>query len=642
MSEDTGSRAPKVPSWDGSADTFQSYCESALLYEQTTKFQDRYLAGPRLVGELQGAARRLVVGQRPDWVSFNGGVEHLLQHLRKCLGKPQVPELTELLSKYFKNSKRRQGELMGDYITRKCELYVRAQQAMLRVRPHHDRTSSRSPVDWAGNWHSQSRRTSVDSRASTDGGSENPIGEETQPAAPTASEAPSSNEGATTGQGSNWDQWGWQGYTSYWRGYSQYNWKWQSSDWQSTGSYVSQESQNLPELVPEFVQAWLLLQDAGLESQERNTVIVATQGDMTLQRVAQELRNQFADVDLKKRDTTRKYHGYAGEHLEVSDGEQSAPETAFNAEDELTAEGLALWSETEDEIQSALAAVQQAKRTLKNARERQKLAKQSRQYFRYSSSSRKADDRSREEKLTCLRCGKAGHKAAQCPASAPQSASSAEMAPFVCFAQDHSQEEMAWHAVTAARKVTTQEAMASGKAVIDCGATKSLGSVRALENLMQLSSHGVCQVDTQDRPVFGFGNSSEDRCVSTLHLKIQAGEKPGVMKIHALDRGSGPVLLSVATLKALGAILDFSDGTMVLRKVSDSRLLTLEESSTGHLLLPLTGDLLEGADQTAVPIPSLRSFLEQPRTSVRFDGVGDSVEPISESRVPCTNLLQTE
>ena len=406
MSEDTGSRAPKVPSWDGSADTFQSYCESALLYEQTTKFQDRYLAGPRLVGELQGAARRLVVGQRPDWVSFNGGVEHLLQHLRKCLGKPQVPELTELLSKYFKNSKRRQGELMGDYITRKCELYVRAQQAMLRVRPHHDRTSSRSPVDWAGNWHSQSRRTSVVSRASNDGGSENPIGEETQPAAPTASEAPSSNEGATTGQGSNWDQWGWQGYTSYWGGYSQYNWKWQSSDWQSTGSYVSQESQNLPELVPEFVQAWLLLQDAGLESQERNTVIVATQGDMTLQRVAQELRNLFADVDLKKRDTTRKYHGYAGEHLEVSDGEQSAPETAFNAEDELTAEGLALWSETEDEIQSALAAVQQAKRTLKNARERQKLVKQSRQYFRYSSSSRKADDRSREEKLTCLRCGR--------------------------------------------------------------------------------------------------------------------------------------------------------------------------------------------------------------------------------------------
>ena len=122
---------------------------------------------------------------------------------------------------------------------------------------------------------------------------------------------------------------------------------------------------------------------------------------------------------------------------------------------------------------------------------------------------------------------------------------------------------MAWHAVTAARKVTTQEAMASGKAVIDCGAAKSLGSVRALENLTQLSSHGVCQMDTQDRPVFGFGNSSEDRCVSTLHLKIRAGEKPGVMKIHALDRGSGPVLLSVATLKALGAILDFSDGTMV-------------------------------------------------------------------------------
>ena len=386
MSEDTGGRAPKVPSWDGSADSFQ--CEAALLYEQTTKFQDRYLAAPRLVGELQGAAKRLVVGQRPDWVSFNGGVQHLLQHLRRCLGKPQVPELTEL----FKNSKRKQGELMGEYITRKCELYVRSQQAMTRVRPHHDRSSNRAGLDWAGSWPGQSRRSSV-------GEAEAP--EEPQAAAPTAPESAPATEGSTSNQSSGgWGQWSWSGPSYSWGWQSQHSWSWQGYDWQQSNNCSSEDSLHLPELVPEFVQAWLLLQDAGLEPQERNTVLVATQGEMTLQRVAQELRNQFADVDIKKRDTTRKFHGYAGEHQEVSDDESPPPETAFNAETELNEEGLAIWSETEEEIQSALAAVQQAKRTLKNARERQKMVKQSRQYFRYSSSSRRShQDRGGEANL---------------------------------------------------------------------------------------------------------------------------------------------------------------------------------------------------------------------------------------------------
>ena len=108
MAQD-GAAKPRdgTPSWDGAADSFQSYCESALLYEQTMPYHKRYLVGPKLQSELQGAARRLVVGQAADWISFNGGVQVLLDHLRRCLGKPQVPELTELLSRYFKNSRRK-------------------------------------------------------------------------------------------------------------------------------------------------------------------------------------------------------------------------------------------------------------------------------------------------------------------------------------------------------------------------------------------------------------------------------------------------------------------------------------------------------------------------------------------------------
>ena len=640
MSEDTGGRQTKIPSWDGSSDAFQSYCEAALLYEQTTKIQDRYLAAPRLIGELQGAAKRLVVGQRPDWVSFNGGVSYLLQHLRRCLGKPQVPELTELLARYFKTSKRKHGELMGEYITRKCELYVRAQQAMNRMKPHHDRAELKSPGDWPGGWGPHSRRASTDSRASTDGGTEGGASEEPQAAAPTSATATASaaseNSGPTArtneDQGYAWSDWSWYGYGNSWSWQNQQSWSWQQSQpWGGQGYYTENPSGVLPELVPEFVQAWLLLQDAGLEALEKNTVIVATQGEMTLQRVAQELRNQFADVDLKKRDASRKYQGYAGEHLEGSDSERDVQETSFDAEAELTAEGYALWSETEGEIQGAMAALDQARRTLRGARERQKQVKQSRQYFRYGSGSRRSEGSSTKDgKIICLRCGKPGHKAAACTAEIPQ-ASAVEMAPFICYAQDSEPVEEAWSAQGSAHRPSTGDAVAAGKAVIDCGATKSLGSAQALEQMMRVSKLGVSQVDTVDRPVFGFGNSSEDRCISTLHLNIRAGGKPGVMKIHALNRGAGPILLSVATLKALNATIDFGEGTMVLKNVDNRKLLTLEETQTGHLLLPLAQDLLAGAQGTSMSIPSLSSYLAQEDSFVHQSGSvkGSSMNPSS-------------
>ena len=82
---------------------------------------------------LPGVARRHLVGKRPDWVSFDGGVRVLLDYARRHLGLPQVPEMTEYLSRYFKHGRRRRGESMGEYITRKSELYARTRQSMARV-----------------------------------------------------------------------------------------------------------------------------------------------------------------------------------------------------------------------------------------------------------------------------------------------------------------------------------------------------------------------------------------------------------------------------------------------------------------------------------------------------------------------------
>ena len=122
-----------VPQWDGDSVSFQDYEEQALQWEQGIPYHKRYLAGPKLVAELSGPARRYVMGKRPQWLSFNGGVLHLLQHLRECLGRPTIPETTEYLNKYFRHSRRRRFENMNTYITRKVEVYHRARQSLARV-----------------------------------------------------------------------------------------------------------------------------------------------------------------------------------------------------------------------------------------------------------------------------------------------------------------------------------------------------------------------------------------------------------------------------------------------------------------------------------------------------------------------------
>ena len=96
--------------------------------------------------------------------------------------------------------------------------------------------------------------------------------------------------------------------------------------------------------------------------------------------------------------------------------------------------------------------------------------------------------------------------------------------------------------------------------------------------------------------------------MSTAHLEVQANQRPGLLKVHALDQGSGPVLISIATLRSLGAIIDYEKDVAVFRKLDPTKLVKLERSAAGHQLLPLTDDLLSGARECKQAIPSLLEF----------------------------------
>ena len=299
-----------IPSWNGAAESFQAYQEAALLFEQTTPYQKRYLCGPKLQSALEGAALRLVVGKRPDWLSDNNGVTRLLEHLRSGLGRPQMPELTDLLNRYFRSTRRKANETMNEYVTRKAEVYVRAQQAMQRVQPVHGLKAIGSghrdgwPAPYWGDgfpsrsWWRSPR--SQDHTASAESA-------EASEAATTGEDDPEIQEGSASDLAyQTSDHWSWSRYhqwqdswsSSGWDWGTSSQWSWRDRDW--ARAYEPQES--YPELVPEFVQAWLLLTDAGLESSERNLILTAIQGDLTLSRVAQELRNHFPEGEIKKRE----------------------------------------------------------------------------------------------------------------------------------------------------------------------------------------------------------------------------------------------------------------------------------------------------------------------------------------------------
>jgi len=121
-----------VPMWNGDPTLLEEFAEACLRYEQTVVREKRYLCGPRIASELSGPAKRVLLGRPADWLSFDGGVRRLLEELRVGRGQPKVPEMSELLMKHFKGTKRTKGEGMSDYVTRKAEAYTRAQQSMAR------------------------------------------------------------------------------------------------------------------------------------------------------------------------------------------------------------------------------------------------------------------------------------------------------------------------------------------------------------------------------------------------------------------------------------------------------------------------------------------------------------------------------
>ncbi len=138
------------------------------------------------------------------------------------------------------------------------------------------------------------------------------------------------------------------------------------------------------------------------------------------------------------------------------------------------------------------------------------------------------------------------------------------------------------------------EAIAKGKAVIDCGATDSIGSAPAVEVAMNRNSDKQkIKIDYERKKNFIFGNANRQKTISHVTLPVKAGIKAGAFGLHVLDVDGVPMLASIKTLVSLGAIIDFKNGLAIFSEIDAERVVVLERASSGHLLLDVSGDIME-------------------------------------------------
>ena len=114
----TEERDSTVPAWDGRPETFERYKEDGAIYQEGTKYQDRYLCAPRMIRKLRGAARTACLRVAPRTFSHSNGVEELMEYLEKHLGKPEIPNVGGCLEEYFYRIRRRRGESMAAWCVR--------------------------------------------------------------------------------------------------------------------------------------------------------------------------------------------------------------------------------------------------------------------------------------------------------------------------------------------------------------------------------------------------------------------------------------------------------------------------------------------------------------------------------------------
>ena len=503
-----------VPAFDGSAEKLALFREEALAYTFTLEHHKRYLAGPRLAKELTGVARTVVrrkLAQDPQWLAHPRGAYVLIDFLEQAIETPTLVQASNHIHKFFYQLRRRKGETMTEWINRHSEMMWEASRSLRRVQKEHGvpppNETSKDSSAASQDWHSGSGRrrdwawVEPQSQAAPDVFDDNGrMAEDEGDAEDHWSSAGWSQGSWSYGRWQSWDQDAWQG--------------WHSEVYQPPESWET----NVPDFLPDFLTGFLLLDRSGLDANERANILAAIRGEFSVKNVEKALREQWRDDDLARRDRAKQYAHVAHQEEDLDDDAFAADmEAPDPGEEPLAYEAFMV---EQQEIDQALEAIREKKRTLKEARWRQTQVKLNRRFFpsqpyrhggRPSSTSSSTTSSNMAEK--CLSCG-GRHKTAMCPNKSQKANVVAEEAE-VAFSATNVEEAMP---AAVEQGTAVGHTIMAGKGIIDCGATSTLGSVDAIEQLMKLNMDKCGQdrvsVDPHNRPTFKFGNNGTRECIS--------------------------------------------------------------------------------------------------------------------------------
>ena len=88
-------------------------------------------------------------------------------------------------------------------------------------------------------------------------------------------------------------------------------------------------------------------------------------------------------------------------------------------------------------------------------------------------------------------------------------------------------------------RFVAKEHQEAGKAIVDGGATESIGGVTALELLGRLIGPEQIQIDSNDRPWFICEDGSRQQVMSKVTFHMTAGRRSGKENFYVLDAPAG-------------------------------------------------------------------------------------------------------
>ena len=143
-----------------------------------------------------------------------------------------------------------------------------------------------------------------------------------------------------------------------------------------------------------------------------------------------------------------------------------------------------------------------------------------------------------------------------------------------------------------------------GYAVLDTGATETVGSLQAIDYIVQkraqMYGEEAIGVDPKRTKRFKFGNAEERVAESYLLLPQTVNGCPTSLGVYTLDVPNVPLLIGIKTMNKLGAVINVAEQTLVFTKVFPGTVIPLLRGQNGHLLLDLCQDWSQGFKQPHV------------------------------------------